>query len=207
MDMTGERQIAASREAVWAALNDPKVLQACIPGCESLEKTSATEMTATAAIRLGPVAARFSGKLHLSDLDPPNGYKLSGEGQGGPAGAAKGGAEVRLEDRDGGTRLSYTVKAQVGGKIAQVGGRLIDATAKGMADQFFNRFVERLENPEAAAAKDARSTEDNATGLPLRFTSADYLAGVLTGLGVAGLFTLALRLVDGGRPAAGRRRR
>ena len=113
MDMTGERQIAAKREAVWAALNDPEVLKACIPGCETLEKTSDNQMTATAAVKLGPVAARFSGKLNMSDLDPPNGYKLSGEGQGGPAGAAKGGAEVKLADKDGGTLLTYTMMAQV----------------------------------------------------------------------------------------------
>ncbi len=205
MDMTGERQIAAKREAVWAALNDPEVLKACIPGCETLEKTSDTQMTATAAVKLGPVAARFSGKLNLSDLDPPNGYKLSGEGQGGPAGAAKGGAEVHLADKDGGTLLTYVVKAQVGGRIAQVGGRLIDATAKGMADQFFNRFVERLEHPEAAAAKaEARAAAPAA--IPLRLTGADYLAGVVTGVGLAGLFTLALRLIDGGGGQAKRRR-
>ena len=153
MDMTGERQITAPRDAVWAALNDPAVLKACIPGCETLEKTSDTDMTATAAVKLGPVAARFSGKLHLSDLDPPNGYKLSGEGQGGPAGAAKGGAEVWLAEKDGGTLLTYTVKAQVGGRIAQVGGRLIDATAKGMADQFFNP----LRRAAGAPAKPPRS--------------------------------------------------
>ena len=206
MDMTGERQITAPRDAVWAALNDPAVLKACIPGCETLEKTSDTDMTATAAVKLGPVAARFSGKLHLSDLDPPNGYKLSGEGQGGPAGAAKGGAEVRLAEKDGGTLLTYTVKAQVGGRIAQVGGRLIDATAKGMADQFFTRFAERLEHPQAAAERDAKLASAPA-GSALRLTGADYLAGVLTGVGVAGLFTLALRLIDGaGRPTRRRGR-
>jgi uncharacterized protein len=198
MDMTGERQIAAPRQAVWAALNDPAVLKACIPGCESLEKTSDTDMIATASVRLGPVAARFSGKLKLSDLDPPNGYKLSGEGQGGPAGAAKGAAEVRLEDRDGGTRLTYVVKAQVGGKIAQVGGRLIDATAKGMADQFFTRFAERLEHPEAAAAREAAKAQ-RPSGLSPRWTSADFLAGVLAGVGAAGLFALLTKLIDGGR--------
>ena len=205
MDMSGERQIAAKREAVWAALNDPAVLKACIPGCETLEKTSDTEMTATAAIKLGPVAARFNGKLNLSQLDPPNGYKLSGEGQGGPAGAAKGGAEVKLADKDGGTLLTYTVKAQVGGRIAQVGGRLIDATAKGMADQFFTRFVERLEHPEAAAAKAAAQAKAP-VALPLKLASADYLAGVVTGVSLAGLFTLALRLIDDAGRLSTRRR-
>lgn len=150
MDMDGERLIAAPRQAVWAALNDPEVLRACIPGCDSLEKISDTQMKATASIKLGPVAAKFTGKLNLSDLDPPNGYNLSGEGQGGPAGFAKGGAEVRLSDAEGGTLLSYKVKAQVGGKIAQVGGRLIDATAKSMADQFFNNFAAALITAPAA---------------------------------------------------------
>jgi len=146
MDMTGERLIAAPKPAVWAALNDPQVLAACIPGCESLERTSETEMTAAAAVKLGPVAAKFTGKLALSDLDPPNGYKLSGEGRGGPAGFAKGAAQVRLtEQPDGATLLSYTVNAQVGGKIAQVGGRLIEATAKAMSDQFFKCFAEKVE--------------------------------------------------------------
>jgi carbon monoxide dehydrogenase subunit G len=144
MDMTGERRIPAPRERVWDALNDPDVLKSCIPGCETLEKTSDKDMKATAAVKIGPIAARFTGKVELSDLDPPNGYKISGEGQGGVAGFAKGGAVVRLADDEGATRLSYDVRAQVGGKIAQLGARLIDATAKQMADQFFDRFTERM---------------------------------------------------------------
>jgi uncharacterized protein len=151
MNMTGERFIAASREAVWAALNDPEVLKACIPGCESIEKLSDTEMTARAAIKLGPVSAKFSGKIALTDLDPPNGYRIGGEGAGGPAGFAKGGAEVKLAEQDGGTLLTYNVEAQVGGKIAQVGGRLIDATAKSMAEQFFKKFAAVVEAPAEAA--------------------------------------------------------
>src|SRR5579884_3407009 len=140
MDMTGERLIAAPRPKVWAALNDPAILKECIPGCDSLEKLSDTQMKATASIKLGPVAAKFSGKLNLSDMDPPAGYRISGEGHGGAAGFAKGGAEVRLQEAQGGTLLCYVVQAQVGGKIAQLGGRLIDATAKSMADQFFKKF-------------------------------------------------------------------
>lgn len=140
MDMTGERRIQAPREAVWTALNDPAVLKASIPGCETLEKTSDTEMKATASVRIGPIAARFSGKVQLSDIDPPNGYTISGEGQGGVAGFAKGGAQVHLSDDGDATLLTYSVKAQVGGKIAQLGARLIDATAKQMADAFFDRF-------------------------------------------------------------------
>ncbi len=141
MDMSGERRIPAPREKVWEALNDTAVLKACIPGCESLEKTSPTDMKATAAIKIGPIAARFTGQVALRDLDPPNGYRIEGEGQGGVAGFAKGGASVRLVEDGAFTVLNYDVKAQVGGKIAQLGARLIDATAKQMADAFFNRFV------------------------------------------------------------------
>ena len=150
MDMTGERRIAAPRQTVWQALNDPAVLKASIPGCESLEKLSDTEMKATAAVKVGPIAARFSGTVHLTDIDPPNGYAISGEGQGGVAGFAKGGAKVRLEDDGSGTMLRYEVHAQVGGKIAQLGARLIDATAKQMADAFFDRFSAQVAPPAPA---------------------------------------------------------
>ncbi len=141
MDMTGDRRIPATREAVWTALNDPAVLKVCIPGCESLERTPEGDLVATAAIKIGPIAARFSGRVQLLDLDPPNSYRIAGEGQGGVAGFAKGGAVVQLSGEGEQTLLHYDVKAQVGGKIAQLGARLIDATAKQMADAFFNRFV------------------------------------------------------------------
>ena len=144
MDMTGERRIEAPRQTVWQALNDPVVLKASIPGCESLEKLSDTDMKATAAVKIGPISARFSGAVHLSDLDPPNGYTIGGEGQGGVAGFAKGGAKVRLEDAGTATLLRYEVHAQVGGKIAQLGARLIDASAKQMADAFFDRFSQEV---------------------------------------------------------------
>lgn len=140
MDMTGERRIAAPRQAVWDALNDPTVLKASIPGCESLEKTSDTQMKATASIKIGPISARFTGNVELTDIDPPNGYNIGGEGQGGVAGFAKGGAKVALTDEGTDTLLKYEVHAQVGGKLAQLGARLIDATAKQMADAFFTRF-------------------------------------------------------------------
>ena len=126
MDMTGEERIAASREAVWAALNDVAVLKQCIPGCKSLEKTSDTDMAARVKLQVGPVRAAFTGKVKLSDLDPPNGYRISGEGQGGVAGYAKGGAVVRLVQDGAGTLLKYEAKADVGGKLAQLGGRLIE---------------------------------------------------------------------------------
>jgi carbon monoxide dehydrogenase subunit G len=144
MDMTGERRIPAPRGKVWDALNDPAILKASIPGCDSLEKTSDHEMKASAAVKIGPIAARFSGKVALSDIDPPNGYTISGEGQGGVAGFAKGGAKVALAEDGPGTLLTYDVKAQVGGKIAQLGARLIDASAKQMADAFFDRFTALL---------------------------------------------------------------
>ena len=136
-------RIPAPRDKVWAALNDPVVLKAAIPGCQALEKLSDTEMTATVKAKVGPVSATFKGNVTLSNLDPPNGYTISGEGKGGAAGFAKGGADVSLADDDGATLLTYTAKAQVGGKLAQVGARLIDATAKQMADQFFAAFAEQ----------------------------------------------------------------
>ena len=144
MDMTGERRIEASRQTVWRALNDPAVLKLSIPGCESLEKLSDTDMKATAAVKIGPIATKFTGAVHLSDIDPPNGYTIGGEGQGGVAGFAKGGAKVWLEDAGSETLLHYEVHAQVGGKLAQLGARLIDATAKQMADAFFDRFSQQL---------------------------------------------------------------
>ena len=143
MDLTGEYHIAAPRESVWKALNDPEILKQCIPGCEEIQKLSDTEMTAKVTARVGPVKASFTGKVTLSDLDPPNGYKITGEGQGGVAGFAKGGADVRLKTDDAGTGtiLTYTANAAVGGKLAQIGSRLIEGTAKQMADQFFGNFA------------------------------------------------------------------
>jgi carbon monoxide dehydrogenase subunit G len=152
MEIKGEYKIAAPRDKVFAALNDPAVLQACIPGCESLEKTSDTEMKAKVRMRIGPVSASFSGKVTLSDIDPPNGYRISGEGQGGAAGFAKGGAVVALREDSGETVLTYNVDAQVGGKIAQVGARLIDGTAKKLADEFFGKFATVVGGPPPAAA-------------------------------------------------------
>jgi carbon monoxide dehydrogenase subunit G len=155
MDMSGDRLIAAPRDKVWEALNDPETLKACIPGCETIEKLSDTELKATAAVKLGPIAARFTGKVLLSDLDPPNGYTISGEGQGGVAGFAKGGAKVNLTDAEGGTLLAYTVNAQIGGKMAQLGARLIDSTAKSMAEQFFTKFSAVVATPVPVAAPPA----------------------------------------------------
>jgi len=143
--MSGEVVLPADKATVWARLNDAETLKASIPGCESLEKLSDTELQAVAKVRIGPVSARFKGKVTLSDMDPPNSYRISGQGDGGVAGFAKGGANVRLaDDAGGGTRLAYEVDAQVGGKIAQLGGRLIDSTAKKLADEFFANFAKAL---------------------------------------------------------------
>ena len=141
MTMSGEIQLPASRDVVWQKLNDPDVLKATIPGCESLEKTSDTSFQAVAVTKIGPVKARWKGKVRLSDLDPPNSYRISGEGEGGVAGFAKGGAKVSLPDNDGGTLLTYDVEAQIGGKLAQLGQRLINSAAKKTADDFFVKFA------------------------------------------------------------------
>src|SRR5437763_8298796 len=141
MVMDGEVALPAAREVVWAKLNDPEVLKVCIPGCETLEMLSPTEFQAVATNKIGPVKARFKGKVRLSDLDPPNGYRISGEGDGGVAGFAKGGAVVALTPKDGGTLLTYNVEAQIGGKLAQLGQRLVNGAAKKLADQFFTKFA------------------------------------------------------------------
>jgi carbon monoxide dehydrogenase subunit G len=155
MDMTGETVIPAAREAVWRALNDPEILRQSIPGCETIDKKSDTAFTAKVVAKVGPVRATFTGEVQLSDLDPPNGYRISGEGKGGPAGFAKGGATIKLSDAEGGTKLSYTVDAQIGGKLAQIGSRLIDATARSMAQDFFGRFSKLVAAPAAPASDSA----------------------------------------------------
>jgi carbon monoxide dehydrogenase subunit G len=151
MEMTGERQIAAPRQRVWEALNDPAVLKAAIPGCDSVERTGDDSFEAKVSVKLGPMAAKFGGKVQLSNINPPASYTISGEGSGGAMGFAKGGADVALEEvGPDATVLRYNVKAQVGGKMAQLGARLIDSTAKSMADQFFDRFAAQLNPPVAA---------------------------------------------------------
>ena len=144
MDMTGEFRIPAPREAVWKALNDPDILKQSIAGCEELNKISDTEFVAKVTAKVGPVKARFAGKVTLSDLDPPKGYKISGEGQGGAAGFAKGSAAVQLEPDGSGTLLKYTVNAAIGGKLAQIGARLIDGAAHKMAEDFFASFARNV---------------------------------------------------------------
>lgn len=149
MTMNGEVQLPAGRETVWAKLNDPDVLKVCVPGCEQLDKISDSEFQAVATVKVGPVKARWKGKIRLSDLDPPNGYRISGEGEGGVAGFAKGNAKVSLAEKDGGTLLSYDVEAQIGGKLAQLGQRLINSAAKKTADDFFTNFAGAVAQPPA----------------------------------------------------------
>ncbi len=149
MTMTGEVMLSATRDVVWAKLNDAEVLKACIPGCEELNKNSDTEFQAVAVTKIGPVKARFKGKVQLTDLDPPNGYRISGEGDGGVAGFAKGGATVTLAEQEGGTLLTYNVEAQIGGKLAQLGQRLVNGAAKKIADEFFKNFAATMQPASA----------------------------------------------------------
>jgi carbon monoxide dehydrogenase subunit G len=153
MDMTGERRIPAPRQRVWDALNDPEMLRAAIPGCESVTRTAEDAFEAKVALKIGPMAAKFGGKVKLENINPPASYTITGEGNGGAMGFAKGGADVVLEEAGPEeTLLRYAVKAQVGGKMAQLGARLIDSTAKQMSDQFFDRFAAAL-TPQAAVAE------------------------------------------------------
>ncbi len=169
MEMTGERRIPAPRQKVWDALNDPEILKQCIAGCESLDKTSDTEFSARVTSKVGPVTAKFTGKVQLSDVDAPNGYTISGEGQGGVAGFAKGGAKVQLADDGAGTLLTYEANGTVGGKLAQIGSRLIDSTARKMADDFFDKFAEAVggaeEEAEVEEPAEAPSAQAKSEGL------------------------------------------
>jgi carbon monoxide dehydrogenase subunit G len=195
MEIKGEYKIAAPREKVFAALNDPDVLKACIPGCESLEKVSDTEMTAKVRLRIGPVSASFTGKVTLSDIDPPNGYKISGEGQGGVAGFAKGGAVVTLREDGGETVLDYNADAQVGGKIAQVGARLIAGTARKLADEFFGKFATTINNPSPAAVAGVPSAATASPAPPpVRSELADrgFRHWLVVGIGAAVLILVFL---------------
>ncbi|MDU8945287.1 CoxG family protein [Ovoidimarina sediminis] len=150
MEMTGEHLIAAPRDVVWEALNDENVLRACIPGCEELNRISENELHAIAVQKIGPVKARLEGTVELVNLNPPESYTIQGEGKGGVAGFAKGGADVMLTEVPEGTRLTYEVKATVGGKLAQLGSRLINATARKLAAKFFDNFQAHLNSADAA---------------------------------------------------------
>ena len=178
MKMSGEETIAAPREMVWKALNDPNILKQSIPGCESIVKHSDTRMEARVTAKVGPVKAGFTGIVNLTDLNPPSSYRISGEGKG-IAGLASGGADVRLEAIDGGTRLSYDVDAQVGGKLAMLGSRLIDSTARSMATQFFERFAKLVAGLKEAApaavrkaAAPAKKAAKKAAKMPVKKKAA-----------------------------------
>lgn len=155
MEMSNTQMVPASQEQTWKALNDPETLRACIPGCDGIERISDTEYTLTMTVKVGPVSAKFKGKMRLEDVKPPESYTLIFEGQGGAAGFAKGSAQVSLAPADEGTRLAYTVNAQVGGKLAQIGSRLVDGAAKKTADDFFGAFVTRLGGTSAVQAAGA----------------------------------------------------
>jgi carbon monoxide dehydrogenase subunit G len=195
MNLTGEHRIEASRQAVWAALNDPEILKQAIPGCEQLEKTSDNEFTATVKAKVGPVSAKFTGVVRLSDLDPPNGYTIAGEGKGGAAGFAKGGAKVRLSDDNGATMLHYDVEAQVGGKLAQIGSRLIDGTARKLAGEFFDNFAAAVVGsppaaghaPETAAPATQPPAAAPSPGLPQAVWVVGVIAAVLILLAIFAL--------------------
>jgi carbon monoxide dehydrogenase subunit G len=176
MEMKGEQVIAAPQPAVWDALNDPAMLKACVPGCESIEPTGGNEYQVLMVARVGPVSAKFKGKLTLSDIRAPDSYSLSFEGQGGAAGFAKGGAQVRLSPEGESTRLAYDVKANVGGKLAQIGSRLVDAAAKKVADDFFKSFnakVSALQGDEDTTIK-PKPDDDSTVVMPAKKASGAH---------------------------------
>ena len=188
MDMQGSRTLAVDRQEAWEALNDPQVLKACIPGCDRIESTGPDQYAIGMSVKVGPVAAKFSGKIQLLDVQPPSSYTMKFEGQGGAAGFGKGEAKVRLEPRDAGCELQYTCSAQVGGKIAQVGQRLIDGVARSMAEDFFKRFEQELgkRHPvEAAAAAQATSAETVPAAAPAAATTSGGVPAWVWAAGVA----------------------
>lgn len=163
MKMSGTRLLPAAQSEVWEKLNDVETLKRCIPGCQSLEEIGDNKLKAQVNLKVGPVNAKFNGEVELSDMDPPNSYRISGSGKGGPAGSATGGADVRLEPAEGGTLLSYDVDAKVAGKLAQLGARLIDGTAASLAEKFFDNFAAELPGETAAeAATEAGETAPTA---------------------------------------------
>lgn len=203
MEITGEYRIPASKQTVWDALNDPEVLKECLPGCEEIEKTSNTEMKAKITTKVGPVKAKFTGAVTLSDLDPPNGYTLTGEGQGGAAGFASGVAKVKLTEDGDHTVLTYEVDAKVGGKLAQIGSRLIDSTAKKLSAQFFGALAEKLGGgaEEKAAAAPAPAAEAAPAGSsseapgPSGASQAPAKRGLPTVAWVAAIVVVAVVLI------------
>jgi hypothetical protein len=192
MDLTGDYRIPAPRETVWAALNNPEILKVCIPGCEELNKTSDTEFVARVIAKIGPVKAGFGGKVTLGDLDPPNGYTITGEGQGGAAGFAKGGAKVRLEAVDGGaaTVLHYSADAQIGGKLAQIGSRLVEGTARKLADEFFAAFAAQASAAAPAAAAPVAEAAPQPVAQPAPVIASAASSGLSPVLWIIGLVVI-----------------
>lgn len=198
MRLTGEQLIAATRAEVWRALNDPDVLRQCIPGCTSLERESEDQFRATVEIKVGPIGARMNGTVTLSELDPPNSYRITGQGQGGTAGFARGSADVSLSDDNGGTLLTYSVDAQVGGRLAQLGGRVIDATAKQLAGRFFTHFSHLVEAPTTA------ETAANAVppAKPAIVRQSSKASGIPAAIGLVALAAASLLAFLAGRGQA-----
>lgn len=195
MEMQASRQLAVTQQQAWDALNDPAVLKACIPGCDKVEATGENAFAIGMALKIGPVSAKFKGNILLSDINPPASYKLSFEGQGGPAGFGKGSAAVVLTPNAEGCELAYTVQASVGGKVAQLGQRLIDGAAKSMAEDFFKRFDEEMQkqHPEAYAARDAAAASaEAASATGTAVTTAPASAGVPTWAWAAGAAVLGV---------------
>jgi uncharacterized protein len=191
MEMSGEQLVPAPQAVVWDALNDPQMLKASVPGCESIEPAGDNEYQVLMVARVGPVSAKFKGKLTLSEVKPPDSYSIAFEGQGGAAGFAKGGAHVRLAPEGAKTRLSYDVKASVGGKLAQIGSRLIDGAAAKMADDFFARFAQQLAPvaviPEVAAAAPVTTARPPADGnRVIRYVAIVAIAVLLAWLAFKG---------------------
>jgi hypothetical protein len=193
MEMTGEQLIPLPQQRVWEALNDPEVLKACIPGCESIERVSDAEYAVAMVAAVGPVKARFSGKLKLTDLNPPHSYSIAFEGSGGAAGFGKGSAHVELVPEGEATRLRYTANASVGGKLAQVGSRLIDSVARKMADDFFVRFNATVAPPAAESTGTAAAEDDLALPPGVKYPSVPVWVWIVGGVVVAALLVYALR--------------
>jgi carbon monoxide dehydrogenase subunit G len=198
MDMQGARQLAITQQQAWDALNDPVVLKACIPGCDKVEPSGDNQYSIGMSLKIGPVSAKFTGKITLSDIHPPNSYKISFEGQGGPAGFGKGDSAVTLTPNDAGCELAYTVHASVGGKIAQLGQRLIDGAAKAMAEDFFKRFDNEMQrqHPDAYAAKivtEESPTQPGAVGVPADASAGKWVIGAALAFGLAFALWLYLK--------------
>jgi carbon monoxide dehydrogenase subunit G len=195
MEMSGEQLVPASQQETWQALNDPAVLKECVPGCEAIDPSGENQYQVLMVARVGPVSAKFKGKLTLSDVNPPSSYSIAFEGQGGPAGFAKGGAQVRLKEENHQTRLSYDVKASVGGKLAQIGSRLVDAAAKKVADDFFANFNARFSAKEEHAHAEEHGDDHRPAPVPPDPDMPDVSSTTLAFFAAGSLVVFAVALV------------